>query len=149
MKFASVNMFVQTRYIIKTLVLYKYGWNTIKGAFKKSKVIHCITLLECIGDVSTKPPFGQCFDAPLKSAQKWRQTIDRFTKFKNGTFYYIFIMRNEVEQFQVSLIHLIYKSTCLIHGINCNIFLNDLKRNQSLSVCERSVAQIVYVSIRV
>ena len=47
-----------------------------------------------------------------------------------------------------SLIHLIYKSTCLIHNY-CNILLNNLKRYQSLSVCEWSVAQIVSVSISV
>ena len=48
----------------------------------------------------------------------------------------------------VSLIQLIYKSTCLILDY-CNILLNNLKIDQSSSVCERSVAQIVSVSISV
>ena len=48
----------------------------------------------------------------------------------------------------VSLIQLIYKSTCLILDY-CNILLNNLKLDQSSSVCERSVAQIVSVSISV
>ena len=53
-----------------------------------------------------------------------------------------------MEQFEVSLIHLIYKSTCLKHDY-CNILLNNLKRYKTLSVCKRSVAQITSVSISV
>ena len=53
-----------------------------------------------------------------------------------------------MEQFQVSSIHLMHKSTFLIHDY-FNILLNNLKRNQSLFVCEQSVAQIVSVSISV
>ena len=51
---------------------------------------------------------------------------------------------HEMDQFQVSSIYLIYKSTCLIHDY-CNVLLNNLKWSQSVVVCERSVAHIVSV----
>ena len=38
-----------------------------------------------MGGVATNNPSDN-FEAPAKSVQKWRQTIDRFTKFVNGTF---------------------------------------------------------------
>ena len=88
---------------------------------------------EYMGDVSNSP-FGHFFYALAKSAQKWHQWLSSIL--------------HEVEQFQVCSIPLIYKSTCLIHEY-CNILLKNLKRNQSLSAYELSVAQIVSVSISV